>query len=206
VRAFIWFEKSGMQSLGTLPGGDYSEALAINNAQQVVGISTSASGKHAFFWSKADGMIDLGVLSGDEASRAVRINDAGLVVGASHSAAGNVHAFLWSKTGRMRHLASLETGDYAEALDINKQGDVVGASGTSRGARASIWKDAGVQDLNGAIAADLNIVLSMALRINDHGQIVCLGVIHRDLPADSYDLDDEHHAGALHAFLLTPTQ
>lgn len=217
VRAFIWTKESGMQSLGTLSGGNYSEALAINNFDQVVGVSTSTSGKHAFLWSKSEGMLDLGVLPGDNASRASRINDAGMVVGSSLGAAGVVHAFIWSKTGGMQDLGSLPPmqypnpaltlppGQYSEALDVNMRGQVVGASRNPMGGRAFLWtKQTGMEDLNSIIPAGLNVVLAAALHINNRGQIVCMGGIHNDLPEESHELDNEHHAGPLHVFLLTP--
>ena len=42
-----------------LPGGDYSRALGINDAGQVVGTSASFSGARAFLWTAAEGMQDL---------------------------------------------------------------------------------------------------------------------------------------------------
>jgi probable HAF family extracellular repeat protein len=42
-----------MTDLGTLPDGDYSQALGINSRGQVVGFSYTASGEdHAVLWSK----------------------------------------------------------------------------------------------------------------------------------------------------------
>ncbi len=50
--------------LGTLPGGDHSEAAGINAAGQVVGDSTLSGGlTHAFLYSGGQ-MTDLGVLPG----------------------------------------------------------------------------------------------------------------------------------------------
>jgi probable HAF family extracellular repeat protein len=205
VRAFIWMKESGMQSLGTLSGGNYSEAFAINNASNVVGVSNSASGKHAFLWSRAKGMTDLGTLPGDKSSQAARINNAGLVIGSSVGAPGAVHAFLWSQKSGMQDLGTLAAGQYAEAMDANNQGQVVGSSRTSLGARAFLWtNDGGMQDLNVLIPSTLDIVLSAGLRINDHGQILCMGSIYQNLAQATHELDDEHHAGPIHMFLLTP--
>jgi probable HAF family extracellular repeat protein len=51
-----------MQDLGTLPGGDFSRALGINNRGQVVGTSTSSAGTRAFLWTSKGGMQDLNAL------------------------------------------------------------------------------------------------------------------------------------------------
>jgi probable HAF family extracellular repeat protein len=58
-RAFLWTKARGIQDLGALPGGDMSEALAINDSQEVVGTAASAAGERAFIWTKQTGMVDL---------------------------------------------------------------------------------------------------------------------------------------------------
>jgi probable HAF family extracellular repeat protein len=78
----------------------YSEASAVNDLGQVVGLNQLAGGVgHAFSWTKAGGMIDLGTLGGSF-TKAEAVNDAGLVVGIS-STAGNLqqHAVIWQVLG-----------------------------------------------------------------------------------------------------------
>ncbi len=71
--------------LGTLPGGiDFSSATDINDVEQVVGQTFTASGRQtAFLWTRQDGMIDLGMVPGHVFSTAAAINRRGVVVGES---------------------------------------------------------------------------------------------------------------------------
>ncbi len=58
--AVLWDTTAGPRTLGTLPGGNFSQALGINAPGAVVGISNNADGEsHAFVWSSSDGMRDL---------------------------------------------------------------------------------------------------------------------------------------------------
>src|SRR5829696_3566721 len=133
--------------LGTLetpPGfATYSQASDINDAGQVVGVSTVPQllptprgghelASHAVLWDK--GVItDLGTLGGDF-SFATGINPAGEVVGSSLllPAPNNTgeDAFLW-RNGVMTDLGTLG-GNESVAYDINPRGQVVGSSFTAQ--------------------------------------------------------------------------
>ena len=51
-----------MQSVGSLGGKGYAEALGINDSGQVVGASETSLGPRAFLWSKAGGSQDINSL------------------------------------------------------------------------------------------------------------------------------------------------
>lgn len=85
-RAFLWDETGGMRDLETLPGHEDSEAVAINNAGQVIGMSGVFLGEQAgFIYDPANGMrpiLDL-VPGGLGWSRfePMDLNDAGQIIG-----------------------------------------------------------------------------------------------------------------------------
>ena len=67
----------------TLPGGDFSQALGINNRGDIVGTSTSAFGSRAVIWTSAAGLTDLNDLIVPSAfvlTQAVGINANGVIL------------------------------------------------------------------------------------------------------------------------------
>jgi probable HAF family extracellular repeat protein len=123
-----------VKDLGTL-GGNYSSALGINDAGQVVGFaSISSNSARAFLYERSatPKMQDLGTLGDDDYSEARGINDAGQVVGVSTTSSGSYHAFLYerSATPKMQDLNSLirpHSGwSLEEARAINQRGQIVG--------------------------------------------------------------------------------
>ena len=122
-------------------GGTFTQAFRINEAGQVIGGSTTASGDlHAFLWTREKGMIDLGTLAGSTFSLAWGINDQGVVVGEIDLPSGHNRAFLWTAAGGMRDLGTLG-GDDALAQGVNNKGEVAGFSTVAPGgpAHAVVW-------------------------------------------------------------------
>jgi probable HAF family extracellular repeat protein len=93
----IWNSTTNVTtSLGTLGGSPFaSTAVAINNANQVVGASsTSSSVTHAYVWSSTTGMVDLNASTTTE-SFALDINNSGEIVG-TRGLLATRRAFYWS--------------------------------------------------------------------------------------------------------------
>ena len=77
-----------MEDLGTLPGGDFSRALAINEPGDVVGTSGSPRGARATLWARSGGIQDLNTLipAGNNfvLTEAININNRGTILAIGH--------------------------------------------------------------------------------------------------------------------------
>jgi probable HAF family extracellular repeat protein len=123
-----------MRSLGTIPGGIFSIANAINNFGEVIGYSSVnpsiSDCVHGMHWTSKTGMQDLGTLGGS-CSYAEGINDLGQIVGASNTTdhGGNT-AFIWTKDRGMQDLNTLIPANSGwvlfTATSINLRGQITG--------------------------------------------------------------------------------
>ncbi len=140
---FYWKPATGMTGIGFLPGAPQktSIALGLNNLNQVVGGSRSASQEsfEAYLWDERNGMTGLGDLPGGRGeSYATGINDRADVVGWSDTDLGS-EAFIWTAERGMTRLVDLVTDGSAAgwllttANDINSLGQIVGAGVNPQG-------------------------------------------------------------------------
>jgi probable HAF family extracellular repeat protein len=96
-----------MQDLGTLSGGNSSEAWGVSaDGSVVVGKAYNAAVQgRAFRWTASGGMQDLGTLPGGNYSEASGVSaDGAVVVGRAPNAAGQWCAFRWTASGGMQDL------------------------------------------------------------------------------------------------------
>jgi probable HAF family extracellular repeat protein len=205
VRAVVW--KAGAATptqLAAFPGAESSQALAVDSNGNVAGWAAVGNVKHAVLWTAAGEVRDLGALAANSNAEAVAINAHGQIAGIAERD-DRSHAFLWSASHGILDLGILNGGTHSEAFGINTAGQVVGSSGSALGLRAFLWNGSGMTDLNTLIPNNSNLVLTVAVAINDQGQILALGSRNHDLASDRNAKMDMHtHAGATRAFLLTP--
>jgi probable HAF family extracellular repeat protein len=150
-----------MEDLGTLPGGDTSEAFGVSaNGAVVVGRATNAAGQvRAFRWTEAGGMMeDLGTLPGGDRSEAFGVSANGaVVVGAARNDLGQFRAFRWTASGgMMEDLGTLPGGGESAAYGVSADGAVVvGFAINAAGqVRAFRWTaSGGMEDLNTTYAS-----------------------------------------------------
>ena len=185
LHAVLWKGRK-MVDMGTLPGGNTSIGISVNNAGQVVAFGNNdisdpfaffptATQMRTFLWQNGV-MQDIGTLGGPDSAPGPGCDNQrpGVVVGASYtsftpnaaSGVPTIHPFLWDN-GTMTDLGSLG-GTHAKAQCINNRGQVIGWSNLASDAikHAFLWQNGRMQDLG-----TLGGRLSEAWWINDSGEI-----------------------------------
>ena len=188
-RAYLYTTQRTID-LGTF-GGKQSDAVAINDAGDVVGhlYTQYHDGEQRAVIYHAGKVVEIGTFGGN-GSIAVAINTSGQVAGYADLPGGDKRAFLFAH-GKMKNLGTLAGGTQSFAYGVDDHGRVVGASDAKDSPlRAIIYSDGVMQDLNKLIAADSGWLLTEAKGINESGQIVGYGFLE----------------GERRAFLLTPVK
>jgi probable HAF family extracellular repeat protein len=176
-----------IHDLPLIPGDTSGAATAINDNDQIVGISGICdqavgrhTARHAVLWENG-GVTDIGNLGAQWWNTPTAINQRGDVVGFAGDPAfveGEiVHAFMWTREDGIRHLKPLQgrTPEHvdSEAYGINERRQVVGVSCDADfvDCRAVVWDRGNTPtDLNerkGSYAAHLE----SAKDINNEGEI-----------------------------------
>jgi probable HAF family extracellular repeat protein len=190
-RAALWELKDGIGGAIRLrqlrPYGEHttSAATAINNKGVAVGISGDCdqgvgrfSALEAVRWDENGKPSVIPNLGGTTWHTPMDINESGDVVGFSNPPGSGdpegefiAHAFYWAGgAGTATDIGTLDDDPLSEAFAINAHRQVVGISfGGAAGARAFLWHQGQLTDLNDLVETD-DVLLS-AQDINDDGQI-----------------------------------
>jgi uncharacterized membrane protein len=190
AHAALWTVRGttvALRDLGTLPGGSFSAASAINRRGQIAGLGSVKTGEtHAVLWSlnEAGASIrDLGALLKGGSSGAVSLNDRGQVVGYWDTPTLSVHVILWTLTPTgvtVRDLGTPPEWVVAAAYGISNRGEIIGSGSVILGGRqeghAFLWtpRDGFTQlpDLGFGCSPDPFIAdCSFAEGMNDLGSI-----------------------------------
>ncbi len=156
ILGFLYdFETGEFTNLGTLPGGNWSEAHAINSTGEIVGFwgnIVKGPSPLAFIWRDGE-MIDINGDFGTINTEANGINTAGFVTGwMGSSILSDARAFIWDD-GNVTELPLVPNGVTAKGEAINDQGHVAGEGrvflddGKAMAVQSFLWADNQISDL-----------------------------------------------------------
>lgn len=135
------FEVTSQTVTAIAPKGVDSEALAINDGGQIVGLTDSSLGsaRRSYLWTPSEPRGTTGVFSYLDGGSAASINNSGHVVGGMILGDGNTHAAFWSATHGWQDLGTLSNGAGSYARDISETGIVAGIGDSTGQQRAIAW-------------------------------------------------------------------
>jgi probable HAF family extracellular repeat protein len=174
--------------LGTLPGGTLTQAYALNNLGQVVGVgdTTGSTGDHGFLWQNG-AMIDLGIPASHSSCDPKAINDLGQIVGSTNpTGTATSGAFVWSAANGLVTLPTDGGG-----VGISNQGLILTSANSGPGSHSDVFQfsagqitllsqlagaSAGINSLGQVAATSITPdTTSAALWNSATGQITLLG-------------------------------
>ncbi len=157
-----------VKNLGTLPGGDSSEVLAMNHHGVIVGGALNSDEVSRAVWWRHGRIHNIGVRGG---AWAADVNEHGTIVGNfaidedTEDASG--HAFIWRR-GHVDRLPGIG-GDTEFVRRINEHGVAVGSAQDPDGREQPVeWRNNRVHELGVPGRFDAGY----AMGINDHGDVV----------------------------------
>jgi probable HAF family extracellular repeat protein len=163
-----------MIDLGSF-GGQFGEALAVNDNGMIVGYSYTAgniSYPRPFAWTEATGMVDLGVLGSGNGAYAVALNNKNVVVGYSATVGNEVlRAFKWTASDGLVDLGTLSGSD-SYATGVNDEGVIVGNNYTAdgQGLQGLVWSNE-----TGMMMALTGPIYSQLGKITKTGSVIGFG-------------------------------
>jgi probable HAF family extracellular repeat protein len=190
IHGFV-YANGTMQDVGTL-GGNYSSAFWVNSSGVVGGESATTNGDTHGFVLSGSGLQDVGTFGGTFSSVS-KVNDAGLAIGVATTLnEAETHGFVFVN-GTLVDLGTFG-GTNTFASDINNGGLIVGSSeGTDGNARAFLWQNGTLTDLNQLVPGS-GWLLQNASFINDAGRIVGQGTLNGVSQNFILDLSSANHA------------
>jgi probable HAF family extracellular repeat protein len=197
---------AAFQGIGSLPGDDASEALAVSaDGSVVVGASLGSDSKrHAIRWTSMGGLQALGVVAGGATSTArAASHDGSVIVGQAGAPWSSSVAFHWTPAAGIQQLPALNGASLCVASGVSGDGLVIVGTCLLAGNAGFRWTQAsGIVSLGQfgggtsrssnamAVSADASTivgsghpVLTGAVAWTTTGQVSVLGHLPRDVAA-----------------------
>jgi uncharacterized membrane protein len=148
-QGFTWRQSTGIQPIGVLPGGTYSNINGLSASGQVAAGRSFVATDRAFRWTSAGGIVELAFPpTGTNATAYALSADGSIVVGGGTSTAG-IRAFRWVN-GIGEILPHLAGRSSTGARGVSGTGSVIVGSAWTLAAldeKTVRWTTSGVEDL-----------------------------------------------------------